>query len=695
MARLLRPRSVAIVGVSPEPSSFGGAVLANLERFGFRGAIHLVSRTHGEIGGRRCVASIDELPRDVDVAVLTVPRAAVIEAVTACARRGFGAAIVYAAGFAEVDEAGVRDQATLAQIAGDAGMAINGPNCIGFANYVDGVALSFERIEPQDLRNRPALGIVAQSGATVTSLRSATLAKGTAVSYAISTGNEASLGIEEFLAYLIVDAATRVVAIFAEQIRRPALFLALAAAARRNGKALVMMHPGRSARARESARSHTGALAGNYAVMRTLVRHAAVVLVETIEELIDTATLLVSCPTPPTAGAAIITNSGAFKGFALDFCETIGLDLPLLAPATVEALARVLPSYAALDNPLDVTAQGIREPQIFGRSAEALLADPGIGSLIVSIVPGGPAQAMDKARSLLPALAAAAKPKAVAILGDEMPLAQEFVAGFRDAGLPFFRSPERALRAMAHATAYGKMLATARTPPPSLALDLPLLPSAGVIPEHEAKPFLAALGIPVPPGALVRDVAAARRAASEIGYPVALKAQIAGLAHKSDVGGVILGIGDEAALDRGWEALAVNIADARPDLALDRVLVEAMARPGLEMVVGGRRDPEWGPVLMAGLGGVWIEALEDVRLMPATLDRDAILEELLQLKGARLLRGFRGGPAADLAALVDAIFRLGALMQARPELAEIDINPLVVYPAGEGVLALDALIVAN
>jgi acyl-CoA synthetase (NDP forming) len=549
---------------------------------------------------------------------------------------------------------------------------------------------------PHGLTGRPAIGIIAQSGAMAASLRNATLAKGIAVTYAISTGNEAMLGVEDFLASLIEDDATRVVALFVEHIRQPQLFLKLAAAARARSKPLVLLHPGRSARARESARSHTGALAGNHAVMRTLASREAVVLVETLDELIDTASLLACFPAPPVEGTAVMTNSGAFKGFALDFCEAIGLDLPSLSGTTVERLKAVLPPFASLDNPLDVTAQGIKEPRIFGDCACTLLAEPSVGSLIVSVVPGAPAQAMAKLQSLAPILDAPPKPVAVAILGDGMPLAGEFVAGFRDRGVPFFRSPERALRAMARATAYGKALAAPRREgAPRTLPEIAPPPGTGVLPEYQGKGYLAALGIPVPAGTLARDRDAAAAAAARIGYPVVLKAQAAGLAHKSDAGGVIVGIRDEAALRGAWERLHAEVGRARPDLTLDGILVERMAPHGLEMAVGARRDPAWGPVLMVGLGGIWIEALEDVRLLPADLDEGAIVEELAGLKAARLLAGARGTPALDVAALAKVVARLGTLMRARPEIAEIDVNPLIVYPAGQGVLALDALLVVG
>ena len=689
LTRLLRPRSVAIVGVSPEAGSIGGNVLDNLTRIGFAGDIHLVSRSSREIGGRRCFASIDELPDGVDVAVLAVPRQAVLDAVKACVRRKLGAAVVFASGFAEIDEAGRAEQQEMAAIARAGGLALAGPNCIGFVNLIDKVALTFERlVPPKPIRGR-AVGVVTQSGAMVAALRLALLAKDINVSCAVSTGNEAQLTTEDFLAYLIEDDATQVIALFMEEVRDPARFLALAAGARRRQKPIVLMHPGRSLRARASARSHTGAMANNYAVMEALVSRQAVVLVETLDELTDTAEILARFPKAPALGAAVMTNSGAFKGYALDFAETIGLELPVLSLSSAAAIKEVLPPFASIENPVDVTAMTVRDPGILGRTAAHLLADPAMGSLVVSIVPGAPRFAMDKANAIVAGMADLDKPVAVATMVDEDELPAEFASTLRQKGLAVFRSPDRALRALARATWYGRALGSSERHAPALALSPYQLPASGAIAEYQGKALLAALGIAVPQGALARDIGEARDIAGRLGFPVALKAQSAALAHKSDVGGVILNVGDETALTRAWDGLHANIAKARNDLVLDGVLVETMAPPGLELVVGARREPGWGAVLTVGLGGVWVEVLSDIRILPADIDRDDLVEELKKLKGAALLRGHRGTPAADLGAVADCALRLGALLRAEPRIAEIEINPLLASP--NGAVALDVL----
>jgi acyl-CoA synthetase (NDP forming) len=688
LARMMRPRAVAIVGATPEPGAIGGAVLANLERCSYQGNIHLVSRRAKEINGRPCVAAIDDLPDGIDAAVLVVPQQAVVDAVAACGRRGIGGAVVFASGFAEVGDEGRAEQERLVQAARAGGVRILGPNCIGFTNFANGVALTFETIAPEPIAGRPAVAAVTQSGALAGALRIALSAKGLGVSHAVSTGNEADLTAEDFVAFLLDDPQTRVIALFLEQIRQPKTFLSLAARAHALRKPIILLHPGKSVRARASASTHTGALTGDYAVMSALLRHEAVVLVDTIDELIDAADLLARA-TPPTGGAGIITNSGAIKGFALDFAETIGLDIPPPSPATRAALQAALPAFASLDNPVDVTAQVIKDISIWTRAANALLADPAIGSLAMLAVPGAPKQAMDKVNAVLPAIVASGKPAVVAALGDESPIPAEFQAMFRERGVPVFRSPERALQALAHATRYGRALAA---PPGTVApLNAPALPRHGTLPEYEGKIYLTALGISIPKGKLARDLAAAKASAAEIGYPVALKAQASTLSHKSDRGGVILGVENEQALASAWD----QIHSAMAGIALDGILVEQMVKGGLEMIVGARRDPTWGPVVMVGLGGIFVETLKDVRLMPASLPKERIVEECYRLSGAAMLRGVRGRPAADVEALADVALRIAAAMNARPEIAEIDINPLTVLPSGQGAIALDALIVTR
>jgi succinyl-CoA synthetase alpha subunit len=693
LARFLRPRSIAVVGASPEPLSVGNNVLVNLRSFGFSGDLHFVSRSRAEIDGVPCVPTIDDLPMGVDALVLIVPAQAVLESIEACARRGVGGVVVFASGFSEQDEAGAQAQTAFAQVARAAGMAVLGPNCIGCVNYADGVPLTFEPVEPRPTKG-PGVCVIAQSGAMQGNVRYALMARGVPVAQSISTGNEAVLSAEDYLDLLIEDPSISAFSLFVEQIRDPQRFLMLARRARAAAKPIVLLHPGQSSRAREAARSHTGALAGDHAIMRACIEREGVIMVGGIDELFDVTTLVARYPEPVTGGVGVLSNSGALRGFSLDFCEEIGLDLPELSPATHAALKAVLPSFATIDNPLDITAAGMQKPSLFGDSAAVMLDDPRVGFLLVAAMGGGKPQQLNKWRAMRPVLEAAKKPVAVAYMGDDYPLDDLFMQEMRDSGIPFFRSPDRALRALGRLAAHAR--AQPKTHEPAATESPPPFDTHGPVAEWRGKQALKALGIATPQGGLAHDLAEARAIAARIGYPVVIKAQADALAHKSEAGGVIVGVADEAALVEAHGRLLANVRAYDAALRLDGVLVERMApQGGLEMIVGARRDPQWGPVIVVGLGGVWTEALHDARLLPAQANKAEITAALHQLKGAALLGGLRGAAPRDVEAIAQIAASIGALMQADPHIAEIDLNPVNVYAQGEGALALDALFIMS
>jgi acyl-CoA synthetase (NDP forming) len=704
--RLLRPRSVAVVGASPTPGSLGANVLANLERGGFTGAVHLVNPRRREFSGRPCAASVDELPEGVDCAVLAIPRAGVLEAAAACARRGVGSVIVFSAGFAESGAAGRAEQAELAQLARGAGMVVLGPNCLGTANNLDGVALTFVAAPLARPAGRGGVAIVSQSGAMATVLGVSLAARELGVTFSVSTGNEAASGVEDFVEYVLDDDRTDVVTLIVEQFRDPRRFLGLVRRARKEGKRLVLLHPGSSAAACASAATHTGAIAGDHEVMRTQVWHAGVVVVDTLEELCDVTDLLVRCRSLPRGGAAVLAESGAFKAMALDLGEALGLPIPPFGEATTAALRQVLPDFIEPSNPLDLTAQGLVDPGLYRRTLPPVLGEERCGSLLLAIILTDEATGDLKLPPILEAIEEVrpSKPVLFAGLDEGAPIAPSHVRRLRELGVPFFPSHERALRALARLSRFADDQAAFAQPgaaqgPAPVRLPPGLLPGAGVVPEHRSKAVLAAFGVPVPAGALARTVEEAQAVAARIGFPVALKAQSARLSHKSDGGGVVLGVGDAEALSSAWVRLHAQLAARAPELLrggpLDGVLVERMARPGVELIAGARVDPQWGPVLLVGLGGVFAEALRDVALLPPEAPVAVIEAALRRLRGARLLAGFRGAPPADLEAAARIVRSLGDLVRAVPDLAEVDLNPLLVHPRGEGASVLDALMVVR
>lgn len=692
--RLLKPRSVAVVGASDKPGALGASAIANLDRMQFQGEIYLINPNRDRIGNRACLKSVDDLPLGVDAAVLAIPRVAVLEIVKALARRKVGAAIIFSAGFAEGGEEGLSEQREIARIAADSGMVIEGPNCLGLVNYVDGVALTFVETPAIALNGRPGIGIVSQSGAMAAVLSVMLTSRMLGVSYSISTGNEAVSGVEDYIGYLLDDPHTRVIGMIVEQFRQPRRFLQLAQAARSKGKQIVLLHPGRSSAARESAATHTGAMAGDYAVMRTLVERQGVLLAENLEELGDLLEIASRCATMPVGGAAVLTESGAFKALTLDLCEQVGLGLPAINDVDAPLLRAAMPAFVPVSNPVDLTAQALVDPDLYRRSLSALLQDDRFGSVVFGVIQTDATTSNIKFPSIIKAVQELqpTKPVIFAGLDEGAAVPPHYIEQLRALGVPYFPAPDRAMRAVAR---FSALAARDCTVSHTASTPLTERPPLGVVAEYRAKQLLAPLGIPFPSGRFVTSLEQAQVAAAQMGFPIVLKAQSPDLSHKSDAGGVVLGLNDATQLAEGWTRLYANIAQHRPGLALDGVLIETMGRRGVELIVGARNDPEWGPVILAGFGGVQAEILQDVRLLPADLTVEGIVRELNMLKSAALLRGFRGSPALDVAAVAELISRVGRLLLAEPTIREIDLNPVIVYPQGEGAMALDALMLVG
>ncbi|MEN3747464.1 acetate--CoA ligase family protein [Sphingomonas sp. HF-S3] len=692
LSRLLSPKSVAIVGASPTPGALGNSVLQNLERHGYSGAIHLINPKRDEIGGRPCLKSIDELPEGVDAAVLAIPGPAVLPAVQALARRGVGAAIIFSAGFAEGGAEGLAAQAEVARIAAEHGMVIEGPNCLGMVNYAAGIPLTFVETPVLPLEGKPAVGIVSQSGAMAVVLGTTLMAKGLGITVSVSTGNEAASGVEDYVEHLLNDPATPAIAMIVEQFRKPARFLALAEQARQAGKTIVLLHPGTSSAARESAATHTGAMAGDWQLMKAKVERAGVVLVDSLEALGDVTELVVRSKPVRRGGTAVLTESGAFKALTLDLAERIGLDLPEMDGATAARMREAIPDFIPVSNPMDLTAQALVDPDLYRRTMEPLLVDDNFAALVFGIIQTDEATSARKFPPIIDAVKALKpeKPVIFAGLDDGAPVPAAYIDALREIGVTYFSSPDRAFRALRHLNRLAERdFASADSAP--VTLDLP----HGVVPEYRAKALLAPLGIPFPQGGFAATIDEARAVAATVGYPVAIKAQAAALSHKSDAGGVILNLADEAALETAWDRLYGNVAAYDADIALDGALIEGMGARGTELIVGARNDPDWGPVILVGFGGVTAELLHDVRLLPVDLTHDAILAELRSLKQGALLDGYRGSGALDIDAVATLIAALGRALQGTPAIREIDLNPVVVYPRGKGVVALDALILAE
>jgi acyl-CoA synthetase (NDP forming) len=428
---------------------------------------------------------------------------------------------------------------------------------------------------------------------------------------------------------------------------------------------------------------------GDFATVRTQVEDAGAIVVSTMDEIMDLVAILQRYPVPPTKGPGVITASGAYVSLTEDFAEELGLDLPALEPATLKTISETLPPYGNNGNPLDTTAGFL--PAMLPIVTKALIDDPNVGMLFISF----PIRTPVPVKAFNEGMAHSPKPKVMVALGDTWPLGEDVTAAVKESPAVFSRSSDRMLRAIALYTRYGRLLARPREAvAPRPILGLPKL-GTGAQPEWLSKKVLAAAGIRVPDGTLARSADEAAALAEQIGYPVVLKAQGAALSHKTEAGGVALNLSDEVTLRVAWDTTIRNVKRAVPDVKLDGALIEKMAPRGVELMVGAKRDPDWGTVLLLGLGGIWVEALRDVQVLPAGADTEQIVEALGKLRAAKLLAGMRGVPPADIAAVAQVALAIGRLMRSVFEITEIDVNPLMVHTRGEGATALDALIVVG
>lgn len=695
MDAVLRPGSIAVVGACADPATVGGAVFANLVASGFAGALHAVGGVSGSIGSHAVQRSLDALPGAVDLAVLAVPADEVLAAARACGERGVRALAVLAAGFAESGPEGAARQRELLSVCRGAGMRLVGPNCLGVLNTDPQVRLdaTFAPTHP------PAggIGLLSQSGGVGIALLEQARALGIGVATFVSVGNKADLSGNDFLEWSEQDERTRAILLYLESFGNPRKFARIA---RRVGasKPIVAVKAGRTAAGARAASSHTGALlAGSELAVDALFRQAGVLRVDTLGELFDLAALLERQPLPAGRRVAIVTNAGGPGILAADACHAAGLELPALPEALRRRLAAIVPGSAGLTNPVDLMVDAT--PAAFAEAVEAIGRAGAVDALIAVFVPRPSARAQDVAHALA---------RAAGALGGRLPLLPVFMTGAPVAGagaeageaaaLPAFRFPEDAARALARAADHARWRATPRGQTPELedvrgdeasaivAQALAAHPGGGWLDAARTHDLLDCHGLPLPLQRVVGSPAAAARAARELGGRVALKAISPETPHKSDVGGVRLDLAGPTAVRRAAQRIGDQFAaDGR---TLDGFLVQQMAPSGIELLVGSTTDPLFGPVVACGAGGRAVELLRDVavRLAPVT-DRGA-RNMLRELGTYPLLLGYRGSPSVDVAALEDVVLRIGNLVDAHPEVVELDCNPVIVHV--DGAVVVDA-----
>lgn len=692
---LMRPRSLAIIGMSSKEGGPSRAVLKNLQRNGYDGDIYLVGKGGFDVDGIPCLAGISEMPEGVDLAVLVLGADAVEETLRQLVAKKVRAAICFASGFAETGEAGRETQERIGQIAKEGGISLIGPNSVGYTNYLDGFSVmlvAMGRVPAVDPSAGPCIAIIAQSGGIGAHLSASLMARGVPISYLMTTGNEAAMGLADLGEFYVDDARTGAILIYAEQVRNPAAILGAATKAQAVGKPVVLLHPGKSETAQKAAASHTGALAGDYQAMRVTLEASGILVADTLEEAVDLAEAALRVPLPGAGGLGLVAASGALCALAQDYAEQVGITIPPMSEEQVTALTSHLPSFTPPRNPLDLGTLLVWQPELVGLSVKAMLDDPGIGSVLVSFPYGEALVSVPWIKQIVTSTKDTVKPVIYCVHDEGVELPAEVKKIARENRVILARSPERALRTLAalHRAADRKRLHERAHDTPELPrLDLP--EAKGALTEVEGKALLDAIGIHVPSGGLVNSAEAAVQMAESLGYPVVMKIQSPDILHKSDIGGVILNLSSADAVRAAWTRMMANVTEKAASARIQGVLIEAMSARGTELVIGASRDANWGPSVMIGLGGVWIEALADVRLLPASAQPEEFKAALQSLRGAKLLKGFRGAAPVDIDAVAHTASRIGALMLARPDIVEIDLNPVIANE--RGCLALDALIV--
>lgn len=692
LSRLIRPRSIALVGASDRPQSIGERTLTNLlDHSEFDGDIYLVNPTKAEIRGHRCWPSVASLPATPDVAVIVVPASGVLAVAEECAARGVLFAIVLTSGFGEAGEEGERAQVRLKEIADAGGMRLYGPNCPGLTNVNHRLGLTFSPSFPHDLVKGP-IGLATQGGGLGRNVMQA-MDRGIGIGLWASTGNEVDLQVADFIHYMADAPDIKVIVTLLEGIKDGAKFVAAVNRAAANGKPVIALKVGKSEYGQKAAQSHTASLTGSAEVNSAVFKQCGVIEVDDIDELVDTAWLFARGEPAPSEGVAIYTSSGGTAALTADAVGTAGLTLAQFAPHTRQTLADLLPAYAALDNPVDTTAAVLSDAALIEKSLSAVAVDPNLGCVIVPIALDYGDTTIQLARTIIAAQKGCATPIIPIWMSDRLGEGYRMLV---EGGFAPPRSVGKAIKAIQRWIEYGrwKRARGAHTPLNPVAALTPATATRSLS-EAEAKSQLLAAGIPLLPNALAPTVEEAVAAASAMGYPVVAKIASEQIVHKSDIGGVIVGLQNADELRQAWEDIMAAAKHHRPDAHIDGLLVEKMApRGGLELMVGVTRDPVFGHVMTFGLGGIYVEILRDVtrRMLPLCASEAAAM--VREMRCFPLLEGARGRPPADLAALQTLLLSISDFMTHNAgRIEEMDLNPVWIGAEGEGVLPLDAVII--
>jgi acyl-CoA synthetase (NDP forming) len=686
--RLLNPRSVAVVGATDDIRRIGGRPIHYMLSQGYEGRILPVNPKRPTVQGLIAYPDIDDLPEVPDVAVVAVSRDLALTAVERLARRGAAAAILFTAGFAEADADGAAAQQRLVEAARAHGMRLLGPNCLGLFNTAARFYGTFSAMLETGIPRGGPLAIVSQSGAFGTHLVYSARERGLGIGAAVMTGNEADLTMGEMVAAMVRQPEIGVIAVYSEGLREAGTLLGALEDARAAKKPVVMMKVGRSALGAATAQSHTASLANNDAVIDAVLAEFGVVRAESAEHLLDVAALATRRIYPAANTLGMFTISGGAGVLVSDAADRLGLPLPPMPESAQARLKQLLP-YSNPRNPVDMTAQFLNDMPLFETFVEGLVRDGGYSAILGFLSYTGSVPSIAREiRAQLDRIRAAYPDRlyVLSLLGPP-----ELKALYEEGGFAVYEDPTRAVAAIHAMGVFGAAFAKPPAAPPPVGAPVALPERSPT--EAEAKRLLAGAGIVSAPEAVCATVDDATAAAERFGYPVVLKIVSPDIVHKSDIGGVLLDVGDRQAVADGFRLIMDRVRLARPEAAIEGILVARQLKGGVECIIGVQQDPVFGPVAMFGIGGVFVEILKDTALHRCPFDEAAAEALIRSTRAYPLLAGVRGRPRADVAALATMLARVSQFAAAAgPRLAALDLNPVLVLPEGEGAHAVDAVL---
>jgi acyl-CoA synthetase (NDP forming) len=696
-SRLFGARSIAVIGASADEKTPSGQPLMHLRNLGYPGEVYPVNPRYEVIGAWRCYPSVSALPAVPDVALVAVAAERAPAVLEECGRKGIRFVIMITSGFAEMGEAGVAAQARLLETARQHGISMIGPNCQGMINAADGFSLGFGA--PYGLRyNKGGISMTSQSGAWGNAVMILANQEGLGFRHYVSTGNEAQTTSLDVVDWYLDDPQTRLVVSYVEGFQDAHRLVGIGRKALELGKPYLLWKVGTSEAGARAAASHTANLGGEMALYRAAFEQSGIIEVTDVDDLADRAHALLTGRRPGGNRVAVISMSGGAGVLMADHCAAAGLELPTLSPLTLERLRAILPAFAGLNNPIDVTGNVSAREGSFVEALELILADPLVDMLGICLAsisgPAGNQIAIDVAR----VCAATTKPVLVAWCAD-VERTREGYEALAAVGTPRYDTPVRCARGMDALWHFERARRDHEriSAEPVLRLERPAQRQAMAglqadLTEYQAKQVLADYGIPVTREALATTAEQAVDLAGQIGYPVVMKIVSPMIPHKTEAGGVKVGVRDAQAVRDAFAEIVANAGRHSPGAPIDGVLVQAMVSGGTEVILGVTQDPLFGPAILFGLGGIFAEVMKDVCFRIAPITRSEAMAMIRSIKAFPILDGARGRPKADLEALADALVRLAALaVDLQDSIAEIDINPLIVLPAGQGVVAVDAL----